>query len=102
MGALCVAALVAVSAARAFRSGRPGLRNAAAGLCVLVLVQITLGALTVLSRKDVVLTTAHVATGALLLGSTLALSVSALALERRRNNVVPIRTSMPGRAAGWK
>ncbi len=102
IGALCVAGLVAASVVRAFRSGRPGLRKAAAWLGALVAVQVTLGALTVLSKKDVVLTTAHVATGALLLGSTLALSVSALALERRRNNVVPIRPSMPGRAAGWK
>ncbi len=102
VGALCVAGLVVASAVVAWRSGRRGLRNTAAWLCALVAVQITLGALTVLSRKDVILTTAHVATGALLLGSTLALSVSALALERRRNNVVPIRPSMPGRVAGWK
>lgn len=102
VGALCVAGLVAASAVRAMRSGGPGLRKTAVWLCALVAVQVTLGALTVLSKKDVVLTTAHVATGALLLGSTLALSVSALALERRRSNVVPIRTAMPGRAAGWK
>ncbi len=102
VGAVCVAGLVAASAVRAFRSGRSGLRTAAIGLCALVLVQIALGAATVLSRKDVLLTTAHVATGALLLGSTLAVSVSALALERRRNNVVPIRPALPGRAAGWK
>jgi cytochrome c oxidase assembly protein subunit 15 len=102
LGAVVVAGLVTVSAVVAFRSGRRGLRNAAAWLCALVVVQITLGALTVLSRKDVILTTGHVATGALLLGSTLALCVSALALDRRRNNVVPIRPSMPGRVAGWK
>jgi cytochrome c oxidase assembly protein subunit 15 len=102
VGALCVAGLVAASAVRAFRFGRRGLRTAAIGLCALVLVQIALGAATVLSRKDVLLTTAHVATGALLLGATLAVSVSALALERRRNNVVPIRPALPGRAAGWR
>ncbi len=100
--ALAIAVLVAASAVRAFRSGRRGLSRAAAGLCGLVAVQVTLGALTVLSKKDVILTTAHVATGALLLGSTVALTVSALALDRRRNNVVPIRPAMPGRAAGWK
>jgi heme A synthase len=65
-------------------------------------VQIALGALTVLSRKDVILTTAHVATGALLLGSALVLCLSSLADEKRRNNVVPIRPAMAGRAAGWK
>jgi heme a synthase len=102
LGALAVAGLVVASAVRAFRSGRRGLSRTAAALCGLVAVQVALGALTVLSKKDVILTTAHVATGALLLGSTVALTVSALALDRRRNNVVPIRPSMPGRVAGWK
>ncbi len=102
LGALAVAVLVAASAVRAFRSGRRRLSRTAFALCGLVAVQATLGALTVLSKKDVILTTAHVATGALLLGSTVALTVSALALDRRRNNVVPIRPSMPGRVAGWK
>ncbi len=71
-------------------------------LAALVVVQIALGAFTVLTRKSVAVTTAHVATGALLLGSTLALGLGSLAAERRRNNVVPIRTAMAGRAAGWK
>jgi heme A synthase len=39
----------------------------AAALPLLLVIQITLGALTVLTRKDVALTTAHVATGAALL-----------------------------------
>ncbi len=102
VGALVVAALVAASAVRALSSGRRGLEKAALGLCGLALAQITLGALTVLTGKSVAVTTAHVATGALLLGSTLALGVGALALERHRDNVVPIRPSFPGRAAGWK
>ncbi|MFY9552204.1 MAG: COX15/CtaA family protein [Thermoanaerobaculia bacterium] len=100
--ALAVAGLVAGSAVAAFRSGRRGLKKTALWLCALVIVQIALGAATVLSGKDVILTTAHVATGALLLGSTLALSLSSLAAERRRNNVVPIRPALAGRAAAWK
>jgi cytochrome c oxidase assembly protein subunit 15 len=102
IGALLVATCVALSAVRAFRSGRPGLEKAALCLSILVVVQIALGAMTVLSGKSVLVTTAHVATGALLLGSTVALSLGALALERRHDNVVPIRPSFPGKAAGWK
>jgi len=102
VGAVVVAACVGLAAVRAFRSGRPGLAKAAVALSVLVLLQIVLGAMTVLTAKSVLITTAHVATGALLLGTTVALGVGALALERRHDNVVPIRPAFSGRAAGWK
>jgi heme a synthase len=102
IGALAVAALVAWCAVRARRARRSGLEKAAWWLAALVAVQIALGAFTVLSRKSVAVTTAHVGTGALLLGSTLALGLGSLAAERRRNNVVPIRPAMAGRASGWK
>jgi heme A synthase len=69
---------------------------------ILVVAQIALGAATVVSGRDVLVTTAHVATGALLLGSSLAWSLSALAVGRRRNNVVPIRPALAGRVASWK
>ena len=71
--AVAVAAGVVVCVARASRSGRPGLRRVSFALAGLVLIQVALGALTVLSKKDVVITTAHVATGALVLGTTLVL-----------------------------
>ncbi len=100
--ALVVAAFVGISIGRAFRSGRRGLEKAALGLGVVVAAQIALGAATVLTGKSVVVTTAHVATGALLLGSTLAFGISSLAAERRRGNVVPIRPAVAGRAAAWK
>jgi heme a synthase len=100
--ALFVAGLVAASTVAAFRSGRRGLKAAGVWVSVLVVVQIALGAATVLSGRDVLVTTAHVATGALLLGSSLAMSLSALAVERRRNNVVPIRPALARRVAGWK
>jgi cytochrome c oxidase assembly protein subunit 15 len=90
--ALVVAAAVAACAAAGWRSGRPGLRRASAALVGLVLLQIALGALTVLSRKDVLLTTAHVATGALLLGTTLAVT-----LASRRS---ALRTLSPRERAG--
>ena len=54
----------------AVRTRRSGLEKAAGWLAALVAVQIALGAFTVLTRKSVAVTTAHVATGALLLGST--------------------------------
>jgi cytochrome c oxidase assembly protein subunit 15 len=75
IGALCVAAAVLLVVREVFRSTRPGLRKGALFLAGLVGAQIALGALTVLSGKDVVITTAHVATGALLLGATLAVGL---------------------------
>ena len=73
--ALVVAVLVFATAAAAARTGRADLKRTGVFLGSLVLVQIALGAATVLSAKNVAITTAHVATGALLLGSTLALSL---------------------------
>jgi cytochrome c oxidase assembly protein subunit 15 len=103
VGALVVAGLVAFCAVRAFRSGRPGLKRMAWALCALVLVQIALGGLTVLTRKSVLITTAHVATGALLLGGTLVLGLASMAAQRLAGNVVPIRrAAVAGKAAGWK
>lgn len=75
VGAVLVAAAVLVVVREAFRSRRPGLLRGAFLLLGLLGVQITLGALTVLSRKDVAITTAHVATGALLLATTLAVGL---------------------------
>jgi len=78
VGALTVAALVGLCVAEALRSGRPGLKKTGFALAALVVVQIALGAATVLSRKAVVITTAHVATGALLLGTALAFTLASL------------------------
>jgi cytochrome c oxidase assembly protein subunit 15 len=78
VGALLVAVAVIVTTRSAFRDTRPGLRRAAILLLALVAVQIALGALTVLSGKAVAITTAHVFTGAMLLGATLALCVASL------------------------
>jgi cytochrome c oxidase assembly protein subunit 15 len=69
--ALAVAGLVLATVLAAFSAGR---RRMGLFLGALVLAQIALGALTVLSRKNVAITTAHVATGALLLGTSVALS----------------------------
>src|SRR5262249_23178001 len=102
VGAVIVAALVGVCAVRCVRSEGQGRRRAGLASALLGVVQISLGAATVLTKKSVVVTTAHVATGALLLGGTVALCVSSLAAERRRNNVIPIGSAIAGRASGWK
>jgi heme a synthase len=97
--AVIVAVLVLVTAAAAFRSRRPGLSRAGIVLILFVVVQIALGAATVLSGKNVAVTTAHVASGALLLGTAVALAVGSL--SRRRFAAVP----SPGATAkvlGWK
>ena len=82
LGALAVAGCVAGCVIQAFRSGRPGLWKTALLLAGLVVVQIALGALTVLSRKAVAVTTAHVATGALLLAIALTFTLAALAQRK--------------------
>jgi cytochrome c oxidase assembly protein subunit 15 len=80
--ALVVAVLVFATIAAAGRSGRSGLRRTAIVLGVVVIAQIALGAITVLSGRDVAITTAHVATGALLLGTAVAMAVGSLARPR--------------------
>jgi len=77
VGAVAVAGLVFATVGAATRSGRPGLRSGSVFLGALVVVQVALGAATVLSHKAVVVTTAHVATGALLLGTSLAICLGA-------------------------
>ncbi len=54
----------------------------ALGMCLLVVVQITLGALVVLTRKAVVPNTVHVATGAALLATSLTLTLQSWRLAR--------------------
>jgi heme a synthase len=75
LGALLVAGAVLNLFGRAWRSGEPRfVRPATLGLS-LTLVQISLGAATVLTQKAVLPTTAHVATGAALLGVTFFLTL---------------------------
>ncbi len=70
--AVIVGVLVLTFAYRTYNRSRSvrGLRYPALALFVLIPVQITLGAYTVLTRKAVDVTTAHVATGALVLVTT--------------------------------
>jgi cytochrome c oxidase assembly protein subunit 15 len=88
IGAVVVACAVAACVVQAVRSGRAGLSRVAWLMAALAALQGTLGALTVLSKKDVVITTAHVATGALLLGASVVLALT----SRRR--LVPSSLSL--------
>ena len=91
--AACVAVAALVCLVLAWSGPRRLPRRIATILTVLVGVQIALGALTVLSRKDVLTTTAHVATGALVLGTSLVLALVSrrVALARHAGgHVVPI------------
>ena len=97
--ALVVAALVTATAVAAYRSRRPLVRRGGIALATLVVLQIALGATTVLSRKGVAVTTAHVATGALLLGTAVALAVGSLS---RRKLAAVSSTPAGGRVLAWK
>jgi len=79
LGALVVSILVIWTITRIFRQYRsePMLRRPAQLLAFAVLAQLTLGAFTIWTQKDVLITTAHVATGALILGTCLVLALRA-------------------------
>lgn len=93
-----VAAIVLVAEAwRVFRKhgDRSELRRPAALLMALLVLQIALGGLTVLTAKDVLVNTAHLATGALIFATTVVL---ALRVHRPHFGVGRVRGSVPGRS----
>src|SRR5258706_925746 len=76
LGALLVALSVIATATAVFRrTSRGELRRPALLLIALVAVQITLGALTVLSKRDVWINSVHVVCGALVLTTSLVLTL---------------------------
>jgi heme a synthase len=77
VGALLVAAAVLATAGRVWshHRGRGALARPAALIVGLVIVQITLGALTVLSRLNIAVNSAHVVCGALVLATSLVLTL---------------------------
>lgn len=83
-GAVVVSAMVIWTVARVLRQygDEPALRHPALGLLVFLALQIGLGAATVLSRRAVIPTTAHVAVGAAVLATSVALTLRAWHLER--------------------
>ena len=102
-GALIVTLLVTWTFARVIRfySAERPLRNAAILMLVLLAGQITLGALTIWSRRAVFPTTAHVAIGAAVLGASLALTIRAYEL-RVRTGPAHIMTPASMRGATWR
>jgi cytochrome c oxidase assembly protein subunit 15 len=82
-GAVAVTAMVLWTVARALRlyGDEPAIRRPALGVLVLLAMQIGLGAATVLSRRAVIPTTSHVAVGAAVLATCLALALRAYHLE---------------------
>jgi heme a synthase len=82
-GAVAVTAMVLWTVARALRlyGDEPAIRRPALGLLVLLAMQIGLGAATVLSRRAVIPTTSHVAVGAAVLATCLALALRAYHVE---------------------
>ncbi len=83
-GAVVVSAMILWTVARTLRlyGEVPGLRRPALGLLVLLALQLSLGAATVLSMRAVIPTTSHVAVGAAVLATAVALALRAAHLER--------------------
>jgi cytochrome c oxidase assembly protein subunit 15 len=86
VGALVVASFVAVTVARVLRQHRdqPALVRPACLLAALVVIQIGLGATTIWTAKAVVPTTLHVWTGAMVLATSLVLSLRSHKYVARR------------------
>ena len=78
LGALAVAVFAGACLWTAVRSDRSGLVRMAGALALLVVLQATLGAATVLTGKAVPIATAHVAANALVLGAALVLALASL------------------------
>ncbi len=86
VGAAIVAAMIVWTFSRIARSYSDSrlLFRPALSMLILLLVQITLGALTVWTAKAVIPTTAHVATGALVLGTSVLLTLRVFAMVNVR------------------
>ena len=79
VGALCVTTMLLITTGHVFarHRTRPELLRPSILLLVLVTLQITLGALTVLSHKEYIINSLHVVTGASVLVTTLVLTLRA-------------------------
>jgi cytochrome c oxidase assembly protein subunit 15 len=92
-GALIVAVLVLTLCARVLRSHPHDswLHRPAVGLIALLILQITLGAFTIWSGRAVLPTTAHVATGAAVLATSLLLTIRLYAANASLERAEPAR-----------
>jgi len=86
VGALAVTAMIVWTLVRirTWRREHSLLIRPATAMFVLVWIQLTLGAFTVWTEKSVMITTAHVATGALVLGASVLLTLRAYSMVRER------------------
>ncbi len=86
LGAVVVSVATIWLAVKIFRRhrGQSKLFYPAIGLCALLLVQVTLGVMTVLLRKPADIASAHVACGALLLLTSFTIAVRSMRLYSRR------------------
>jgi heme a synthase len=96
LGAVAAAVAVAAVASRIWQHHRtrPELTRPSALLAGLVLAQIAIGGLTVLTQKAVAVNTAHVATGALVLATSLVLTLRAYRVRFAADSPAP--TVAPG------
>jgi len=93
LGAIVVAIVVIWFVAAATRRDSDLLVRPAAVLAILLVIQIALGALTVMTRKPADLATAHVAVGALVLVTTFVLTVRAMRIDAL---IAPSAVPQPG------
>jgi cytochrome c oxidase assembly protein subunit 15 len=99
-GALLVLISILATASAVFRRTSLGeLRRPAALLVLLVAVQITLGALTVLSRRDVWINSFHVVCGALVLTTSLVLTLRTWRAKFAMPSVRSVRLQPDGKVA---
>jgi cytochrome c oxidase assembly protein subunit 15 len=100
VGALFVSAMIVWTFVRVWRSHRNQslLFRPAAIMFALLWIQLTLGALTVWTEKSPILTTAHVVTGALVLGTSVLLALRACGMVRRG----PVAAVYPIQEAAWR
>jgi heme a synthase len=105
-GAVIVVAMVAWTVARAISvyGGDPMLRRPALALAALLVLQIGLGAATVLSMRAVIPTTSHVAIGAAVLATSLVLTLRAARRERvaRGAQAVSVAADAPAFASAGR
>lgn len=98
LGAIAVVAAVAWLARQAYRSRDRRLSRPATLVIFLVAVQVALGAATVLTAKSVVPTTAHVATGAAVLGACWLVTLRARRHLRRPQAMAVLTAPFPDAA----
>ena len=100
VGALIVSLCVLATTSHVFyhRRARPELRRPSILLLVLLAAQITLGALTVLSGKHFIINSLHVVTGAIVLVTSLVLTLRAHRARFARQTIVAGLPTNPRRA----